>query len=524
MVTALFIAPLTPLLGGIALIAADRSRLRLAPRWSIASYGVAVALALVALVASLLVVWKRPQIDHAWVPAIGMRLHLAVDGISAPLILLTAAIGILVVLHAGWRETSATYLGALLTVTGGALASFLVQDAIAFFLAFEIVLVPMWLIIARFGDTSRPGERDRAATMFLLYTVLGSTLMLVGILVLVVSAGTSDLTRLPAAHLSAGTQTLVAALLMVGIGIKIPIWPLHSWLPAAHTTAPTGGSVLLAAVLLKMGTYAVVRLVVFPLPDGLRAIAPAVAVFAVVGILVGGLVCLVERSLKRLVAWSSVAHMGFVVLALTTGTTLGVQAALYGNVAHGVISALLFVVVGGLKKRWGNDDLETVRRSLRQVSPRLGLALIIGFAGSLALPGLAGFWGEILALFSAWGPATDRPLTLFRTLAACAIAGSVLAAAYAARVLRLVWAGSPHDVSLPRSASPTEVSPRDAGVGASPPVDDDVAHSRDAHSVEWVVLAVLAVAVVALGVWPTPLMDQTSAVLRASYAMFGGAR
>ncbi|MBO1767765.1 NADH-quinone oxidoreductase subunit M [Allobranchiibius sp. GilTou38] len=496
MVAALLVAPLAPLLGGVALIAADRSRLRIA---TAAAYGIALALAVVALAAALLSVWKRPAIDHSWVPAIGMRLHLAIDGISAPLVVLTAAIGVLVVLHAGWKEPSATYLGALLMVTGGALATFLVQDAIAFFLAFELVLVPMWLLIARFGDTTRPGERDRAATMFVLYTVLGSTLMLVGILVLVVSAGTSDLTRLQTAHLAGSTQTVVAALLMIGIGIKIPIWPLHSWLPAAHTAAPTGGSVLLAAVLLKMGTYAVVRLVVFPLPGGLHTVAPFVAVFAVIGILVGGLVCLVERSLKRLIAWSSVAHMGFVVLALMTGTTLGVQAALYGNIAHGVISALLFVVVGGLKKRWGGDDLQTARHALRQVSPRLGLALVVGFAGSLALPGLAGFWGEILTLFSAWSPG-DRPLTLFRILAVAAATGSVLAAAYALRVLRGVWAGT-----------------------GSLPYDGDVV-ADDAHSVEWVVIALLVAGVVALGVWPIPVMHQTAyGLAHVSRVLVGGA-
>lgn len=502
MVTALLAAPLLPLLGGISLIAADRSRLRLPGP---VVYGVALALAVIALALSILLVWQRPTIDHPWVQAIGMRLHLAVDGFSAPLILLTAAVGVLVVAHAGWKESrhhQGTYLGALLMVTGGALATFLVQDAISFFLAFEVVLLPMWLLIARFGDTSRPGERDRAATMFVLYTVLGSTLMLIGILVLVMSAGTSDFSGLAAARLSGSTQTLVAALLIIGIGIKIPIWPLHSWLPAAHTTAPTGGSVLLAAVLLKMGTYAVVRLIVLPIPDGWGTIAPVVAVFAVVGILVGGLVCLVERSLKRLIAWSSVAHMGFVVLALTTGTTLGLQAALYGNIAHGVISALLFVVVGGLKKCWGNDDLETARRSLRQVSPRLGLALVVGFAGSLALPGLAGFWGEILTIFSAWGPADDRSVTVFRVLASAAALGSVLAAAYALRVLRIVWAG-----------------------GASLPADDASAHTGDAHAVEWVVLAVLMSGVVVLGVWPGPLMDQTASMLHvASTVLSGGTR
>lgn len=495
----MILAPLLPLLGGIGLIGLGRVPLRVARP---VIWGIALAVTLATLAAVLLIVWQRPALDRSWVPAIGMRLHLAVDGFSVPLLLLTAAIGVLVVLHAGWKDHGPTYLGALLMVTGGAIATFLVQDAIAFFLAFETVLVPMWLLIARFGDKARPGERERAGMMFLLYSVLGATLMLLGILTLVMSAGTSDFAGIGRAHLAGSTQTIVAALLMAGIGCKIPIWPLHSWLPAAHTAAPTGGSVLLAAVLLKMGTYAVLRLVVVPLPGGLHAIAPYVAVLAVIGILIGGLVCLVERSLKRLIAWSSVAHMGFVVLALMTGTTLGIQAALYANIAHGAVSALLFVVVGGLKSRWGDDDLDTARRSLREVSPRVGFALVVGFAGSLALPGLASFWGEILTLLAAWGPAGNRPLILFRVLASLAALGAVLATAYALRVLRIVWAG-----------------------GSSAHADDPAADTRDAHSVEWIVMALLMVGVVALGVWPTPLMDQTTdALRRAAAAMSGGLR
>ncbi|XAS77441.1 NADH-quinone oxidoreductase subunit M [Dermatophilaceae bacterium Sec6.4] len=517
MVAALLLAPLLPLLGGIALLLAGRA----APRISRpVTWGIALALAIAALAAVLLIATQRPTLDRPWVPAIGMRLHLSADGFSVPLLLLTAAIGVLVVLHAGWKDHGPTYLGALLMVIGGAIATFLVQDAIAFFLAFESVLIPMWLLIARFGDTRQPGERERAALMFLLYSVLGSTLMLLGILVLVISAGTSDFAGIARANLSGSTQIVVATLLMVGIGMKIPIWPLHSWLPAAHTAAPTGGSVLLAAVLLKMGTYAVVRLVVVPLPLGLHTIAPYVAVFAVLGILIGGLVCLVERSLKRLVAWSSIAHMGFVVLALMTGTTLGIQAALYANVAHGVISALLFLVVGGLKSRWGNDDLDTARRSLRDVSPRLGFALIVGFAGSLALPGLAGFWGEILTLLAAWGPSSDRPQVLFRVLASLAALGAVLATAYALRVLRIVWAGG-----SPTAAD--DSTGADGGTGHSGMEDpsSEAAAARDAHSVEWVAMALLIAGVVALGVWPIALMDQTSDALRlVAYAFTGGQR
>ena len=165
------------------------------------------------------------------------------------------------------------------------------------------------------------------------------------------------------------------------------------------------------------------------------------AVLGAVGILWGGLACLVERDLKRLVAYSSVAHMGFVALGLASGTRTGLQAALFANVAHGVVSALLFVVVGGLKERWGSADLDTARAALREVAPRLGFALIVGLAASLGLPGLAGFWGEFLSVYAAWSPAADRPAGLFRAVAVVAALGTVLAAAYALRVARTVWAG-----------------------------------------------------------------------------------
>jgi NADH-quinone oxidoreductase subunit M len=313
--------------------------------------------------------------------------------------------------------------------------------------------------------------------------------MLLGILALVAKAGTADLDVLARAAgqgLSTETQTLVAVLLVAGLAVKVPVFPVHTWLPPAHTIAPTAGSVLLAAVLLKMGTYGLVRLPLASVPDGFERVAPVLAVLGAVGIIWGGLACLVERDLKRLIAYSSVAHMGFVVLGLSSGSQTGLQAALFANIAHGVISALLFVVVGGLKDRWGDTDLRTARAALREVSPRLGFALILGLAGSLGLPGLAGFWGEFLAVYAAWSPADGRPAALFRTLAVVAVLGTVLAAAYALRVARTVWAGERTD----------------------PLIED----SRDS---EWDATSVLLLGTVFLGVLPGPLLAMTSGSVAA---------
>ena len=176
-----------------------------------------------------------------------------------------------------------------------------------------------------------------------------------------------------------------------------------------------------------------------------------------IGIVWGALVCLVERDLKRLIAYSSVAHMGFVVLALAAGSEAGVQAALFANIAHGVISAMLFFLVGGLKQRWGSVDLAAARPALRETSPRLGFLLLLGLAASLGLPGLAGFWGEFFAVYAAWLPADDRPRGLFVTCAVVAAIGAALAAAYALRVARRVWVGDQPDPEA-AAAPPTPVA------------------------------------------------------------------
>ncbi|WP_307812637.1 NADH-quinone oxidoreductase subunit M [Phycicoccus sp. CSK15P-2] len=429
------------------------------------------------------------EVDRPWLPELGVRWSFGVDGVSTPLLLLTAGIGLLVALHA-WVEvpaggSPATFLGCLLVVEAGALATFAARDAVLFLVAFEVVLVPMWVLVGRYGDPHDPRARTEAAQRFVLYTAVGSTTMLLGILLLVASAGTADLRALAGgAGLGTGVQLGVAVLLVVGLAVKVPVVPLHTWLPPAHTTAPTAGSVLLAAVLLKMGTYGLVRLPVASVPEGFGVLAPGFAVAGAVGVVWGGLVCLVERDLKRLVAYSSVAHMGFVVLALAAGSQTGLQAALYGNVAHGVVSALLFVLVGGLKHRWGDVDLAVPRPALRETSPRLGFVLVLGLAASLGLPGLAGFWGEVLAVYAAWAPADDRPRVVLVVCAVVAAVGAALAAAYSLRVAGIVW------------------------VGDRP--DPDVARTPDTSGMERWILAALALAVVVLGVAPMLVMSVTA--------------
>ena len=299
----------------------------------------------------------------------------------------------------------------VLAVEGGAIATFTALDLLLFFVAFEVVLIPMWFVVAFWGDDTQPavlrppaaplpgGEAARrdAANRFVLYTATGSAVMVLGLLLVTLRAGTSDLVTLSVrggGGMSLTVQTVAAALILLGLAVKVPMWPLHTWLPPAHTIAPTGGSVLLAGVLLKMGSYGMIRIVVPVLPEGMRVLAPWLAAFGVVGVLWGGLVCLVERDLKRLIAMSSVAHMGFVLLGIASMTPQGMQGALFANVAHGLITGLLFLVAGAVKDRHHTTDLAELGPGMRDRLPRLGWLLAFGPSPASACPGWPGSGGS----------------------------------------------------------------------------------------------------------------------------------
>lgn len=255
------------------------------------------------------------------------------------------------------------FVALLLLLEAGTLATFAVLDLMLFFLAFEMVLIPMYFLIARWGG----GDRERSALRFIVYTLLGSVIMLLGLLLIGVKAGTFDMVALATdngSHLSHSTQLIAVLAIGTGLAIKAPMWPLHSWLPDAHTAAPTVGSVLLAGVLLKMGTYGLVRIVLPDTPGGMQTFAPYLAAFAVVGIVYGSLACLALArqgnggDLKRLIAYSSVGHMGFVLLGIASMNPTGVNGALFANIAHGLITGLLFFLVGAVKDRYGTSDLD----------------------------------------------------------------------------------------------------------------------------------------------------------------------
>lgn len=483
---------LTPLVGALVLLVAPR----LGDRVS-AIVGTVTA-AVTAVWAVALAVVRPDALNVPWIPALGVRLHLTVDPISVPLVLLTAGLGVLttlylVHLHADRVDEASRgrvrgLVICVLVVLTGALLTFTAADAVLFYLAFEVVLIPMWVMIAFWGDPSDEAARRDAANRFILFTAVGSAIMLLGVILVGVTAGTFDLVELAHRHgagIGPTIQLTAAGLMVLGLAVKTPAFPLHTWLPAAHTKAPTVGSVLLAGVLLKMGTYGMIRLVVPVVPDGLHQVAPVLAAFAVAGVLWGSLACLAETDLKRLVAFSSVAHMGFVLLGIASGTAIGLQGALYGNLAHGVISALLFVVAGGIKDRHHSANLAVIGEGLRARAPHLGWLLAFGAVAGLGLPGLAGFWGELMAVAGAWqGTAVLGPIG--RPLAVIAGIGTALASAYLLRVLRQVWQGR---------------------ADASPPVPDASVRER---AVAWPLVA----AIVVLGLVPWPVLDLTAATVR----------
>jgi NADH-quinone oxidoreductase subunit M len=428
-------------------------------------------------------------VNARWLPSADVRFHLGVDGISLPLVLLTA----LLVLLCAATIRDRLMMAVVLLLEVGMLGTFVSLDLVLFFVFFEVVLIPMYVLIAVWGG---PGRRA-AATKFILFTLFGSGLMLVGFLVMYAATGTFDMTALAHAHgrgIASGTQLLAATLLLVGFGVKSPIWPLHTWLPDAHTEAPTVGSVLLAGVLLKMGTYGFIRIVVSDVPSGAHDLAPALGCLAVVGILWACLACLAlakgeHADLKRLIAFSSVGHMGFVLLGIATLTSAGVQGALIGNVAHGVITGLLFFLVGGVKDRFHTSDVTELGGGLLAKVPALGGLLLVASIASLGLPGLAGFWGEMLSLLGAYSPAAGLSRPLFVTLTGFAAAGTVLTAVYFLAMLRRV----------------------DFGVVTDRWRSERISDAAAVDLVAWSPLVVLAVG---LGVWPGLVLQVSEPAVR----------
>ncbi len=430
-------------------------------------------------------------VDRSWIDVISARYSLGVDGISLPLVALTLLVVPLVIVYS-WHHipepgNAKAFLMLTLVLHTGMLGTFVAQDLVLFFVFFEVVLLPMYFMIGVWGGE----QRLYAAIKFFLYTLFGSAFMLVSFLALYWLTGsqTFDMVELAQRVQSEGLTTTEQVLLFggmfLGFGIKVPMFPFHTWLPDAHTQAPTQGSVILAAVMLKLGTYGFVRIALPILPQGAQQWAPWIGLLAVIGIIYGALGCLAQTDMKRLIAFSSVAHMGYVMLGIATLTDFGINAAIFGMVAHGLITGMLFFVAGSVKERYHTLEIKRLGGLLIQ-APRMGWILGITTMASLGLPGLAGFWGEFPVILASWQPSAGLNTTLFRVYMVVAAVGTVLAAGY------LLWL-------LQRTAfgNPTEEF-----------ADDP--HIHDTVFTEWVAWVPMLILIVVLGFVPSLIFDVTN--------------
>ena len=345
--------------------------------------------------------------DERWIDVINSRYHIGIDGIALPLLLLSMAITVLCVIYS-WDHfpephNPKAFLILMLLLETGMNGTFAAQDLILFFVFFELVLLPMYFMIGVWGGPNR----QYAAIKFFLFTLFGSALMILGFLALYFKGGnTFDIPELIASgpDIARSTQILIFGGLFMGFAIKVPMFPFHTWLPDAHTEAPTVGSVILAAVLLKLGVYGFIRIAIPILPEAATAWAPWIGGLAVIGIIYGALGCLAQKDMKRLIAFSSVAHMGFVMLGVATLTSFGINAAVFGMVAHGLITGMLFFIAGSIQERFGTREIARLGGLLIQ-APKMGWILGFCVFASLGLPGLAGFW---VSSPPSWPP-TSRP-------------------------------------------------------------------------------------------------------------------
>ncbi|MFB6982039.1 complex I subunit 4 family protein [Streptomyces scopuliridis] len=521
-----------PLIGAVAALLPAPPGLRgTSPDQAVLRHGVTVtgAILIAAIVLALGFDHDQPSkmqatTDISWIAALDVRIHLGIDGISLPLLVLTALLTFLCALYSYFKmplgPSPKGFVALLLVLESGTLATFVVLDLVLFFLAFEMVLIPMYFLIARWGGSEGvTGGRQAAAWKFILYTLLGSVVMLLGLLLIGLNAGTFDMVALATDNgrgLSTSVQLIAVLAIGLGLAVKTPMWPLHSWLPDAHTAAPTVGSVLLAGVLLKMGTYGFVRIILPIAPDGMRTFAPYLGAFAVVGIIYGSLACLALAkrgaggNLKRLIAYSSVGHMGFVLLGIATMTPTGVNGALFANIAHGLITGLLFFLVGAVKERYGSADLDTLAgatgAALYGRAPRLGGLLAFAAVASLGLPGLAGFWGEMLAMFGAFNPAEGLSRPAFLTFMVIAGFGTLLTAAYLLIVVRRVCMGA-QPQEAPQGAA--QGAPQDAAQGPSRAGAPEPARFTDVQTYEFAAWTPLVALTVLAGLWPAVLLGLT---------------
>ena len=409
-----------------------------------------------------------------WIPAFGIEYHMGVDGISVLFVLLSTLLTPLCVL-ASWqaiKERVKEYMIAFLVLETLMVGMFCALDFVVFYMFFEGVLIPMFLIIGIWGGA----RRVYAAFKFFLYTLAGSVLLLLALLAMYIEAGTTDIPTLLAFDFPPALQLWLWLGLFASFAVKVPMWPVHTWLPDAHVEAPTAGSVILAGVLLKMGAYGFLRFSLPMLPEASVFFTPFVFTLSIVAIIYTSLVALAQEDMKKLIAYSSVAHMGFVTLGIFTVTQQGLEGALFQMLSHGVVSAALFLIVGVVYDRIHTRLIERYDGLVERM-PAYALTFMIFMLASVGLPGTGGFIGEILILVGAFQVNT--------WVALLAASGMVLGAAYMLYLYRRVIFGVM--------------------------TKEDLMSIWDMNRREAAVFAPLIVLVFWMGLYPAPFLDIMSA-------------
>ena len=423
-----------------------------------------------------------------WVPALNVHYYLGVDGLSLPFVFLTSLLGFLaVVVSVNINHRAKLYFALLLALQTGVLGVFTALDFVLFFLFWEVELLPMFLLISIWGSPPPLGRRDYAAIKFLIYTLVGSAFMLVGLLALFFSTGSFDLIELSGADLSNALvpAPLIFWLSFAAFAVKLPIFPFHTWLPDAHTDAPTAVSVILAGVLLKMGGYGILRICVAIFPDVAYAWAPTLALLATVSILYGAMVTLRQTDLKRLVAYSSVSHMGYVLLGISALGEVGMTGAVLQMFTHGTITALLFALVGLIYDKAHTRQIPELR-GLSHRMPFISTAFVVAGLASLGLPSMSGFVAEFLVFVGTF--------PVFGVYTVLGVIGIVLTAGY------ILWV-------VERSFSQ--------------PLGRRLEHVTDATWIEKVPLVALVATIMVVGLWPRAITDVIKTGIAPILSRFG---
>ena len=462
-----------PIVFGVLLLAVGRDEQANAVRWvaligAFASFMVTLPLygGFELGSAAMQFVEKTP-----WIPRFNVSYHVGLDGISLWFVVLTAFINLVVVI-AGWEvitERVNQYMGAFLILSGLMIGVFSALDGLLFYVFFEATLIPMYLIIGIWGGPNK----IYAAFKFFLYTLLGSLLMLIALIFLYTKSGGSfDLATWHKLPLAGTTQTLLFFAFLAAFSVKVPMWPVHTWLPDVHVEAPTGGSAVLAAIMLKLGAYGFLRFSLPIAPDASREWAWLMVALSLIAVVYVGLVAMVQRDMKKLVAYSSVAHMGFVTLGFFVFSDLGVSGGLVQMIAHGFVSAGMFLIIGVLYDRMHSREIASYGGVVNTMPKFTAFALLFAMA-NCGLPGTAGFVGEWMVILAA--------VKANFWIGFAASTALIFGAAYTLWMFKRVYLG--------------------------PVANEQVKALADINAREFLMLALLSVAVLAMGVYPKPFTD-----------------